>query len=484
MSQQWSKVSEWAPAKRQAQQLKKLRYLVKYILPYHPYYRELFKRQNLTASDFRTIDDIQKIPFTSKQELVPTETSPAQPRQFIVQPDEHLIKKYAPKKELLKLLTGKVLRQDVKLKLEKEFKPIHVHFTTGRSSAQIPFTYTLRDLHMLAETGSRLFNVLGATRDDIVVNAFPFAPHLAFWLAKEATRTSGLMALHTGGGKIMGTKKIIGAVQRMKATLLISMPGYGYHIIREAVNNGVDLSTLKFIVFGGERVSLGMRKKLHTLFDDVYKTNPKMLATYAATEFKTAWMQCHEDSGYHTYPDIEHVEIVDEEGSPVPAGQKGEVVYSSLDWRGTIVLRYRTGDIATKGMEPDVPCRYCGRTVPRISMDIQRRSDRKDFVTKVKGELVDLNEFPRIMHDFAEVEEWQVVLRKKNNDPFEVDELVLRVATKNDKPLDPIFEKLDLRVREGVNVNPEIEHVPLQQLLTDLGMETEVKEKRIVDRRV
>lgn len=100
-----------------------------------------------------------------------------------------------------------------------------------------------------------------------------------------------------------------------------------------------------------------------------------IFSTYAFTEAKTAWVQCAENSGYHLYPDLEYIELVNENGEPIKEGEKGEVVYTSLDWRGSTVIRYRTGDIC-EGIEYS-PCPHCQRTMPRLKPGIERKSEFK-----------------------------------------------------------------------------------------------------------
>ena len=104
-------------------------------------------------------------------------------------------------------------------------------------------------------------------------------------------------------------------------------------------------------------------------------------------------------------------------------GEKGEITYTPLDGRGSVILRYGTGDLAVKGVIWET-CPSCGRTCPRLSSDIRRVSQVKEFnLTKVKGTLVDLNAFVSILGDFADVDEWQAEIRKRNNDPYDLDDV-------------------------------------------------------------
>ncbi|MBI4090360.1 MAG: AMP-binding protein, partial [Candidatus Kerfeldbacteria bacterium] len=280
----WKKVSQFRTDERLALQNHLVQRFFRHQLPYSPYYRQLFEQQKLGFEDIRSVDDLQRLPFTSKADLAPTEEDRARPRQFILQPDEHLIKHHAAKSQLLKIVWGKITKQDVKAKLEWEYKPVHMHFTTGRTALPTPFVYSTRDLELLKESGRRLFDVGGFTKELRALNGFPYSPHLAFWLAYYAMVAVGMTSLATGGGKVMGTQKIIDAMERLKINLGTFIPGYSYHLLREAVRQQRDFSDLKFLVFGGERVSDGLRQKVRELTEQLKAREVQVYATYALTE--------------------------------------------------------------------------------------------------------------------------------------------------------------------------------------------------------
>jgi len=478
----WRKLSHASEEEIKKIQNKRLKYLIKHEIPYHPFYREWFKKNNLSFNDIETTDDLVKLPFVSKADIAPTEEDRGKPKQFMLQPDEELIKKHASKGKLLKIIGQKILKKDVKRKLEWEYKPIHLHFTTGRTALPTPFGYTARDLEYLKESANRLLDVINIDRNQVAINAFPYSPHLAFWLAYYGLTTIGMTSLATGGGKVMGTQKIMDAIERLKAGLILFIPGYCYHLLREAVKQKRDFSNVKYVIFGGERVSDGLRMKVKEFLKELGAEDVQIFATYALTESKTAWIQCTEESGYHIYPDLEFFEVIDKEGNRVKAGEPGELVYTALDWRGSIVLRYRTGDM-TKGIEYG-RCHFCGKTVPRIRPDIQRSSDVKEFqLTKLKGELVNLNNFYPLLSGMKEIEEWQVEIRKKNNDPYEIDEIIIHLCPKKDVPYEKLSQTVQKQIKDDMFVNVQTDQMELNTLLEKLGMETELKEKRIVDNR-
>jgi len=163
---------------------------------------------------------------------------------------------------------------------------------------------------------------------------------------------------------------------------------------------------------------LGFKEKLASLLKNMGAKHIRIMGTYGFTEAKCAWGECPTalriSSGYHTYPDKEIFEVIDPNtGEVKQEGQDGELVYTSIDARGSCVLRYRTGDLV-KGGIIYTACPYCKRTLPRISSDISRASNIKDLMlSKIKGTLVNLNDLNAVLEQEREIEEWQIELRKK-----------------------------------------------------------------------
>lgn len=445
----WEKISKLSKEEIIKLQNKKLSYFLRNEVPKHPYYKNLFLKNKIKLSDIKTVKDLRKLPFTTKEDIAPTKDNPGLPLRFVLQ-DKN-----------------------------EKYKPIHIHFTAGRTAAPTPFYYTNYDIENMKEAGKRIMSLIKAGKNEIAVNAFPYAPHLAFWQAYFALNACGIMSLHSGGGKILGSEKIIKAIVGMRATTLLAMPGYAYHLLRIAADEKINLSSLNKIILGGERINEGLRNKIKSLV----KNNIKIFGTYGFTEGKTVWTQCDENSGYHLYPDLEYIEIVDDRGESVNEGEKGEIVYSALDWKGSVVLRYKTGDI-TDGIYYG-KCEYCGKNIPRIGTKIERKSEFKEFnLVKLKGALVNLNAFYSIIHEFGEVLEWQIEIKKKNNDPYELDEIYLYVAIKEKFDFNKLKIKINERVMNLTEITfSDIIKLNMQEMLKRLGIESELKEKRIVDRR-
>ena len=208
------------------------------------------------------------------------------------------------------------------------------------------------------------------------------------------------------------------------------------------------------------------------------------------TEARKCWSECpgEAEGGFHLYPDMEIVEIVDPDtGKPVGDGETGELVYTNIVGRGSTILRYRTGDLIIGGITHET-CPYCGRTVPRIGSQLERVSNMKNFqLSKLKGTLVNLNVFKEELDNDVRVEEWQLVIKKRNDDPFDVDEIHLNLALSEkieQADYERVAEEIEKRLLLATEVRVNHVHMlPLKQVLELLGMETQMKEKRIVDLR-
>lgn len=482
--------SHWASlpeAEIKSLQLAKLRhYLKQVVLPFSEHYREVFSEAGITADDIRTFEDWQRVPFTSKEDLVATRENPQQPRRFILVPDRaQLVRRPAT------LLRGLVAgRARVTRDLETEFRPIFMTSTTGRSAEPVPFLYTGHDIANLRSAGKRLFEVCGATRDMKLLNLFPYAPHLAFWQTHHGAETFGVFMLSTGGGKVMGTEGNLRVLQRIQPDVIIGMPTFVYHVLHQAVENGATCPNLRRLVLGGEKVPDGMRRKLAHLAAKLGAESVDVVATYGFTEAKTAWAECPapkglEPTGYHLYPDQGFFEVIDPAtGRPSLEGEPGELVYTSLGARGSVVLRYRTGDLIEHGMTHE-PCPLCGRRVPRLLGRISRVSEQRTMrLEKLKGTLVDFNDLEHVLDDAPGVGAWQIELRKRDDDPLEVDELVLHLDKLNGESDDQLRRDVSRRLVEATEVRPNrIEFHTAREMQSLQGVGRELKEQKLVDHR-
>jgi phenylacetate-CoA ligase len=476
-----------------AQEQHMMRFIRELVYPYSPYYHELFDYNRIKPGVIKTLRDLSCIPFTTKADIAPLPEDPEIPFSLVLRPPSERkegVKPYSRLKQRgLRLTHG---TKGYSKLLDEEFLPVHYHFTIGRTALPTPILYTGYDLKRMREAGRRLFELMELKREDILINAFPFAPHLAFWMTYLAAEATGIPALHTGGGRILGTQRILDALERLKGTVLAATPSYAYHLLRLAVCDGRDLSNLHTLIMGGDRLPAGLKSKMRELLGKLGAEKAAVVSSYGFTEGRVAWSECRasalskeESSGYHLFPDMEVVEIIDPDtGNRVGEGEDGEIVYSTLDWRGSVLLRYRTGDLVKGGIDLS-PCPYCGRSLPRLGLEIKRTSDYKEFeLTKLKGTLVDLNAFYPLLSGHKDVLEWQLEIRKHNDDPFDLDEIYLHVTPAEGISRSYLDKELREMLQREVEVAPaSIVFHTLQGLLERLGLETKGRERRFLDRR-
>jgi phenylacetate-coenzyme A ligase PaaK-like adenylate-forming protein len=214
------------------------------------------------------------------------------------------------------------------------------------------------------------------------------------------------------------------------------------------------------------------------------------MATYGFTEAKMAWAECpfpagQPSAGYHLYPDLGIVEIIDPKtGEVVPAGRPGEIVFTPLAARGTMVLRYRTGDYIDGGMTYE-SCPYCHRSLPRLVGNISRSSEIKTIrLDKIKGTLVDFNELEHVLDDAPHIGAWQVELRKLHDDPHDLDEIILHVNKTNGADDAQIRRELSERCHSRTDVSPNrIVFHDVEEMKRLQGVGVLLKEQKLVDHR-
>jgi phenylacetate-CoA ligase len=488
MKPQWNPWSKWHKTDIRQWQSRRLgQYLRTVVLPFSAYYRNLFHEQGLSADSIHTVADLARLPFTTKADLVNTVKDPGRVRDFILVPDEAILSR-RPSVILQALLRG---RASVHEKFETEFRPVFMTFTTGRSADPVPFLYTRHDLSRLAIAGERVMEVCGARHEDKMLNSFPYAPHLAFWLTHYAGTTFGSMMFSSGGGKVMGTNDTLRTIRKLKPDVFIGIPTFLYHVLHQAAEEGLRWDNLRCIVLGGEKVSDGLREKLRDLARELgAKPSLDILATYGFTEAKMAWPECpfphgQPSAGYHLYPDLGIIEIINPKtGEVMPDGQPGEIVFTPLDARGSMVLRYRTGDFTDGGITMG-PCPYCQRTVPRLTGNISRSSEIREMnLDKIKGTLVDFNELEHVLDDAPHIGAWQVELRKVHDDPLELDEIILHVQKTNGADEAQISRGLSERCHEYIDIHPNrILFHDAEEMQRLQGVGTLLKEKKLADNR-
>ncbi|MDD4839952.1 MAG: phenylacetate--CoA ligase [Clostridia bacterium] len=303
--------------------------LVKRVYDNVPYYRAKMDKINLKPSDIKSIDDISKLPFTTKQDLRANYPFGL----FAV-----------PKKEIVRL-----------------------HASSGTTGKLTVVGYTKRDLEDWAECGARSLAIAGCTNDDVVHISYGYGLFTGGLGMHYGSERLGAMTIPVSTGNTM---RQIMLLRDFAATTICCTPSYAIFLAEEMEKANIKPSelSLKIGVFGAEPWSDSMRIEIEK------RLNIKAYDIYGLSEISGPGvsMGCGDKFGLHVMEDYFYPEIVDVDTlEPLGDNEKGELVFTTLNKQGIPLIRYRTRDISELKHET---CPVCGRTLVRMKR-VQGRSD-------------------------------------------------------------------------------------------------------------
>jgi len=325
----------------EALQLKRLQQVVQRVYHTVGFYKRTFDAAGATPDDIRTISDLQRLPFTTKQDLRDN-----YPFGLFAVPMSSVVRLHAS--------SG----------------------TTGRSTV---VGYTHRDIETWSELVARCFVAAGLTKNDIIHNAYGYGLFTGGLGAHYGAEKLGASVIPMSGGN---TKRQLMILQDFGPTAICCTPSYALNLAEQGRAMGVDMRALKLRVgiFGAEPWSDKMRDEIESVMDIM------ALNIYGLSEIMGPGvaMECQEGrEGMHVFEDHFLVETIDPDtGKVLPPGETGEIVFTTLTKEAFPLIRYRTRDISRL---ITAPCR-CGRT--HFRMD--RVEGRSDDMLIIRG----VNVFP------------------------------------------------------------------------------------------
>lgn len=313
------------------------------------FYRRKFNDAGVTPDDIKTLDDVEKLPFTYKKEL-----RDAYPFGNIAVPMKQVVR---------------------------------IHTTSGTTGKPTVVSYTRQDLDNWSELIARNLTMIGLTDEDIFQNAVNyglFTGGLGFHYGAEKI---GATVIPSATGN---TRRQIEMIDDFGVTAIHCTPSYGMHLVEVAEEMGASLDSLRIGIFGAEPWSENMRKELET------RLGVEAFDSYGMSEMygPGAAFECPEHDGLHLWNDCYLAEIIDPiTGERLPDGEKGELVVTPLVKEAIPLVRYRTGDI-TRIIPEDCPCGR-GKKLARIT-------GRADDMLVIRG----INVFPsQIEHTLLSIPE-------------------------------------------------------------------------------
>ena len=309
-------------------QLERLKHIVRYAYENVPMYKERFDKIGLKPEHIRTLKDIEKIPYTTKDDLR----------------DNYPFK-------LLAVPMKKIIR---------------IHASSGTTGKPITCGYTRADLDNWSTCIARILTMAGATDEDIFHVAFGYGLFTGGFGLHYGIEKLGATVVPVSSGN---TERQIMLLKDFGATALIATPSYAMYLAETAKKLGVlDDLKLRLVCMGAEASTAEMHEALYRILGAFPTEN------YGLTEVGGAGVsgECREKAGMHINEDMYYPEIVNiEENRALPEGEQGELVLTTLTKEGMPILRYRTKDITSLTYEP---CK-CGRTTARMARVVGRTDD-------------------------------------------------------------------------------------------------------------
>lgn len=493
---------QWDAEKQQSWGLAQLfKYIREIIVPYHPHYRKTFRENNINPSTLSAYADLRRIPLTKKQMLLDD------PKSFILQPKFPGVESQydtAPisKKKMLEYawqaISGAIpvypglpakdaaLRERIRRAALREWLPMQFHVSGGTTGNPSPAVYTYYDIHNNVPPQASMVYNTGIDWKDKGLNLFPAAPHLAFFQTVFSTLLLGGSVFHTCGGAVIPTERQIEIADKMQFDYIIAIPSYLTHWLDTAIrmkNEGKisNLKTLRRAVVAAEPMVPAYREKIRGQFAQLGAGDIKIIEAYGMTEIRGAYYECSEGAGIHLDAEKFFWEMLDPQTQvPVEEGKPGVITFSHIDWRGSALLRYYTGDLVT-GMLWN-KCPACGKTSPRLITPMCRAV--KDF-TKIKGSRVPLLNLQTAVRNSEGVESFQIVITKdKPDDPFSRDWVRIHISLKPGASEDSATQAIRKNVKLDCEISPsEIIVEPGEKIEQRLFARTNLKADWVLDER-
>ena len=422
----------WPREKLRQVQTERLKQTVAWAHERVPWYRQQFAQSGISPGDVRSLDDLSRLPFITKDDL-----RDAYPTALFAVPMEQVVR---------------------------------LHTSSGTTGRQVLVPYTRADLDVWTEAMVRVLTSFGVGPGDVLQNAYGyglFTGGLGFHSGAEAI---GATVIPASGGN---TERQILVMRDFGATVICCTPSFLLHLVDRSQEMGVDLRSLRLRigVFGAEPWSEEMRSRIEK------EAGISAFDIYGLAEIVGPGVaaECSAHQGLHVLEDHFFPEIIDPAtGNVLPDGEEGELVFTTLSKQAMPMLRYRTGDISAI-CTGDCPC---GRTLRRI----QRISHRSDDLFIVRG----VNVFPaQIEAALLAVEgtlpHYQIVLREDDGQEHAEVQVEITPEMFSDRigVLEELQTTLSRKIRQAAGVQLEVRLVEPRTLARSEG-----KAKRVVDLRL
>jgi phenylacetate-CoA ligase len=417
----------------EALQLKRLKSTLARVYANVPFYRASFDKAGVAPDDVASLDDLQKLPFTYKQDM-----RDSYPYGLFAAPMEDIVR---------------------------------IHASSGTTGKPTVVGYTRKDIETWTDLMARTLVTAGAHKGDIIHNAYGYGLFTGGLGAHYGAERLGASVIPISGGN---TKRQVMIMQDFGSTVLTCTPSYALFLSEAAMEDGIDIRRLKLRVgiFGAEPWSEAMRSEIED------KLGLTALDIYGLSEIMGPGVaqECFAGkNGLHIWEDHFIPEIIDPaSGERVADGEKGELVITTITKEGIPLIRYRTRDITSITYAPCV----CGRTHARIA----RMSGRSDDMLIIRGVNVFPSQIESILVGIEGVEPHYLLIvdRKENLDTLEVQVEVIEALFSDEvKVLQGLSRRIEKEIKDMLGVTCTVRLVEPKTIQRSEG-----KAKRVIDNRV
>jgi len=416
----------------EAIQLRRLQSTLEKVYATVPFYRRKFQEVGITPADIKSLRDLRRLPFTYKQDLRDN-----YPYGMFAVPMDNVVR---------------------------------IHASSGTTGKPTVVGYTARDIITWSELMARALAAGGASRGDIIHNAYGYGLFTGGLGIHYGAERLGASVIPISGGN---TKRQIMIMKDFAPTILTCTPSYALHLAEVAREVGVDFKDLHFKsgIFGAEPWSEQMReeieRKLHLNAVDIYGLS-EVIGPGVSIECLEA------KKGLHIFEDHFIPEIIDPvTGENMPHGEKGELVFTSITKEAFPIIRYRTRDVTSLNAEPCI----CGRTHIRMN----RVSGRTDDMLIIRGVNVFPSQIESVLMETEGVEpHYQLVVDREDNLDIltvlvEVGELLFSDEVRRLQQLEKAIAK---NIKEYLGVSAKVKLVEPKSIARSEG-----KAVRVIDNR-
>jgi len=428
----WNEEFEWMPVEEmQKFQLKKLQETVNWSYSKIPFYKKKLDEKGVTPDDIQNLSDVSKLPFTEKNDL--RDNYPFGLSAF-------------PLKDIAR-----------------------IHASSGTTGKPVTGLYSADDLRQWSECMARNLWAAGVRPEDVVQNAYGYGLFTGGMGFHQGALKLGCAVVPTSSGL---TERQITVMRDFKVDVLFATPSYALTIAERAEELGSSIASLplRVGVFGAEPWTEPMRKEIEE------RMGIKAMEAYGLTELGGPGVafDCKEQNGLHINEDYYLAEIVDvDNGKPLPLGEKGELIFTSLQRRAMPMMRYRTKDITRLYRDKCA----CGRTF----LKMEKTYGRTDDMLIISGVNIFPSQIESLLLDVEEATpQYRLIVRKKGY----LDQLTVQVEGKKENHVARKEKRMEIenKIRRHIKGNMGVS-VIVELVAPKFIERSEGKAVRVVDER-